>query len=63
MTTTGAPSGVSQLSVLLESSVCTCRRPTCPRTVLGYTDDGTLFAAFLVGKGMPPRAASRVYAE
>jgi hypothetical protein len=29
-----------------------------PRTVRGYTDDGTLFATFLVGNGMPTAVAA-----
>lgn len=59
VTTTGAPAGVGELTVLLASW-----RPhleaagLSPRAVRGYTDDGALFAAFLVRKGTPPRSQS-----
>jgi hypothetical protein len=58
MTTTGAPSGVGQLSVLLESWRLHLEAANLsPRTVRGYTDDSALFGAFLVRNGMPTAVA------
>jgi integrase len=59
MKTTRAPSSVGQLSVLLESWRLHLEAANLsPRTVRGYTDDSTLFAAFPIDKGMPTAVAS-----
>lgn len=59
MTTTGAPSGLGQLSALLESWRLHLEAANLsPRTVRGYTDDVALFATFLVRSGMPTAVAS-----
>lgn len=58
MTTTGAPSGVRQLSALLGSWRLHLEAVNLsPRTVRGYTDDCALFIAFLADKGMPTAVA------
>ena len=57
MTTTGAPSGVGQLSALLESWRLHLEAANLsPRTVRGYTDDVALFAAFLMRSGHANRS-------
>ena len=59
MTTTGTPAGVGELTVLLASWRLHLEAANLsPRTVRGYTDDGALFAAFLVRTGMPTTVTS-----
>jgi site-specific recombinase XerD len=59
MASTRVPANVGELTVLLASWRLHLEAANLsPRTVRGYTDDGALFAAFLVEKGMPTAVAA-----
>lgn len=58
MTTTGTPSGIGELTVLLGSWRLHLEAANLSaRTIRAYTDDGALFARFLADQGMPTAVA------
>ena len=58
MTTTGTPTSVGELTVLLASWRLHLEAANLsPRTIRAYTDDGAMFARFLADKGMPTAVA------